>query len=107
MVFGERIPIKTRNEIQMMRMATRHVGEVLLELRERVADGVTTAELDQYASKAINERGVESGQESVERITGVIGLERVDHRKVGGSCFTAEIEVVEPVFGDKADRIGA
>jgi methionyl aminopeptidase len=60
MVFGERIPIKTRNEIQMMRMATRHVGEVLLELRERVADGVTTAELDQYASKAINERGVES-----------------------------------------------
>jgi methionyl aminopeptidase len=60
MVFGERIPIKTRQEIQIMREATRHVGEILLELRERVADGVTTAELDQHASKAIAERGVES-----------------------------------------------
>ena len=60
MVFSERIPIKTRREIQMMREATRHVGEILLELRERVADGVTTAELDQYASKAIAERGVKA-----------------------------------------------
>jgi methionyl aminopeptidase len=60
MAFGERIAIKTRHEIQMMREATRHVGEILLELRERVADGVTTAELDEHASKAIAERGVES-----------------------------------------------
>jgi methionyl aminopeptidase len=60
MAFGERIPIKTRHEILMMREATRHVGEILLELRERVVDGTTTAELDQYASKAIVERGVES-----------------------------------------------
>ena len=60
MAFGERIPIKTRREIECMRRATRHVGEILVELRSRVAGGVTTAELDRYAEKAIAERGVES-----------------------------------------------
>lgn len=60
MTFGERIPIKTRREILAMREAARHVGEILLELRELVADGVSTAELDRHAAKAISTRGVES-----------------------------------------------
>jgi methionyl aminopeptidase len=58
--YGERIPIKTRREIESMREASRHVAEILLELRERVKPGVTTAELERYAEKAIAERGVTS-----------------------------------------------
>jgi methionyl aminopeptidase len=60
MAFGERIPVKTRRDIERMRTAARHVAEVLLELRERVEPGVTTAELDRIAEKAIAERGVTS-----------------------------------------------
>ena len=60
MAFGERIPIKTRREVECMRRATRHVGEILVELRSRVAAGITTAELDRHAEKAIAARGVES-----------------------------------------------
>ena len=60
MAFGEQIPIKTRREIELMREATRHVAEILLELRDLVVDGVSTAELDQHAARAIEERGVES-----------------------------------------------
>jgi methionyl aminopeptidase len=60
MAFGERILIKTRREIELIREATRHVGEILLELRARVEPGISTEELDRHAAKAIAERGVES-----------------------------------------------
>ncbi len=60
MAYGERISIKTRREVQAMREASRHVAEILLELRECVKPGVTTAELDRIAEKAIAERGVSS-----------------------------------------------
>lgn len=60
MAYGERIPIKTRREIELMREAGRHVGEILLELRELAAPGITTRELDEYAEKAISQRGVVS-----------------------------------------------
>ncbi|MGE4607465.1 MAG: type I methionyl aminopeptidase [Myxococcota bacterium] len=58
MTFGERIPIKTRREIAAIRTATRHVGEILLELRALVRPGITTAELDRHAAKSIADRGV-------------------------------------------------
>jgi methionyl aminopeptidase len=58
MAFGERIPVKSRREIERMREAARHVAEVLLELREGVRPGITTAELDRIAEKAIGARGV-------------------------------------------------
>ncbi|MEM7411719.1 MAG: type I methionyl aminopeptidase [Myxococcota bacterium] len=60
MGFRERIPRKSRHELDKMREAARHVAEVLLELRDRVAPGVTTGELNEVAEKAIAERGVES-----------------------------------------------
>ena len=60
MAFGERIPIKTRREVETMRVANRHVAEILLELREIVKPGVPTAELDRHAEKAIKERGIQS-----------------------------------------------
>ena len=60
MSYGERIPIKTRREIEVMRLACRHVAEILMELRQLVEPGVTTRELDRHAEKAIAQRGVVS-----------------------------------------------
>jgi len=60
MAFSERIPIKTRREIDIMREASRHVAEILLELRHMVAPGVRTADLEDHAAKAIKDRGVQS-----------------------------------------------
>ena len=56
----ERIPVKTAQELELMRQAAHHVGEILLLVRERIRPGVTTRELDEVAQKAISERGVES-----------------------------------------------
>jgi methionyl aminopeptidase len=60
MAFRERIPIKSRQEIEAMREAGRHVAEILLELRRQVRPGITTAELDRVAEKEIVTRGVQS-----------------------------------------------
>jgi methionyl aminopeptidase len=60
MAFGDAIRVKTRREIDAMREASRHVAEVLLELRDLTKPGITTGELDQYERKAIRKRGVES-----------------------------------------------
>jgi len=60
MAYGERITVKTRRELERMREAARHVGEILLELRELAKPGVTTAELDRAAERSIERRGVVS-----------------------------------------------
>jgi methionyl aminopeptidase len=59
-MYGQRIPIKTRGEVEKMRVASRHVAEILLELKELVRPGVSTADLDRHAEQAIRERGVQS-----------------------------------------------
>lgn len=56
----QKIPVKTERELEDMREAARHVGEILLEVREHIAPGVTTAELDEVAQKSIEARGVRS-----------------------------------------------
>jgi methionyl aminopeptidase len=60
MNYGQRIAIKTRHELEAMRAAGRHVAEILLELREHVVAGATTADLERVAQRCIRERGVES-----------------------------------------------
>lgn len=60
MSYGQRIEIKTRREVEAMRVASRHVAEILLELREHVKPGATTGELDRVARRCITERKVES-----------------------------------------------
>ena len=57
---AERIPIKTRAEIDAMRATGRHVAEILLELRALVKPGLTTGELDRHARRAIEARGLTS-----------------------------------------------
>ncbi|HVP29019.1 MAG TPA: type I methionyl aminopeptidase [Myxococcota bacterium] len=54
------IPTKTRRELERMREAARHVGEILVELKAFAAPGVTTGEIDALARKRIRERKVES-----------------------------------------------
>lgn len=60
MALGERIPVKTRHEIDKMRVSGRHVAEILLALREIARPGMTTRELDEFAAKEIENRGVTS-----------------------------------------------
>jgi methionyl aminopeptidase len=54
------IHIKSPPELSRMRVAGRHVGEILLLLREHAAPGVTTGELDALARKEIAARGLTS-----------------------------------------------
>jgi methionyl aminopeptidase len=63
MVHPETIQIKTRRELERMRDATRHVAEILLELREMARPGVTTAELGARARASIRRRKVVSSFE--------------------------------------------
>ena len=50
------IVLKSRHEIAKMRQAGRIVAEILALLAERVAPGVTTAELDQLAESECRKR---------------------------------------------------
>ncbi len=54
------IQLKSGRELERMRVAGRHVAEILLELRELAKPGVTTAEIDRRADAEIRRRGLES-----------------------------------------------
>ncbi len=60
MSFGDRIAIKSRREIELMREIGQFTAEILLELRERAQPGVTTKQLDEIAAKALEKRGLNS-----------------------------------------------
>ncbi|HXJ37046.1 MAG TPA: type I methionyl aminopeptidase [Candidatus Eisenbacteria bacterium] len=51
------IVLKSREEIERMRVASTIVAEVLAALRERAKPGVTTAELDEVAEELTRKRG--------------------------------------------------
>jgi methionyl aminopeptidase len=58
--FGERIAIKSRREIQLMRDVGQKAAEILLELRERARPGVTTGQLEEFAARGLEKRGLNS-----------------------------------------------
>jgi len=58
--YRERIAIKSRRELERMREAGRHTGEILLLLREAAKPGVRTGELNEIASKELERRGLRS-----------------------------------------------
>ena len=60
MALGQPIPIKSRRELEDMRVACRHAAEILLELRTRVRAGLRTDELNRMASELIEDRGIAS-----------------------------------------------
>lgn len=51
--------IKTKEEVEILRVGGRRLGEVLEKVKQKVAPGVSTYELDQYAFKLIKELGDE------------------------------------------------
>ncbi len=51
------IPLKSKAEIALLRNSGKIVSEILLALKEKIEPGITTGELNQIASKMINERG--------------------------------------------------
>jgi len=51
------IIIKTKKEIDNLRVAGKHLAQVLQKVKEKVAPGVSTLELDQYAEKLIRDLG--------------------------------------------------
>ena len=60
MAYGTRIPIKTRAELDAMREAGRHVGEILLALRQHAKAGVRTRDFHDLAMMEIGRRGLTS-----------------------------------------------
>ena len=54
------IHLKSGPELDRMREAGRHVGEILLTLREHAKPGVTTGELNRIASREIERRSLNS-----------------------------------------------
>jgi len=58
--YGERISVKTRRELEVMREAGQHTAEILLMLRELAKPGVTTGELEEAAAKELERRRVRS-----------------------------------------------
>ena len=53
------IIIKTPEEIEILREGGKHLASVLFKLKERVASGISTKELDSYALKLIRDFGDE------------------------------------------------
>ncbi|MEK7190143.1 MAG: type I methionyl aminopeptidase [Patescibacteria group bacterium] len=51
------IIIKTPEEIEILREGGRHLAEVLYKLKEKIAPGISTKDLDIYAEKLIREMG--------------------------------------------------
>jgi methionyl aminopeptidase len=58
--YAEKIPIRSRREVEAMREAGRHVAEILLELRKVAEPGVKTEEFDRIAASEISKRDLTS-----------------------------------------------
>jgi methionyl aminopeptidase len=54
------IQLKSKRELEKMRVAGRHVGEILVRLREIAKPGATTADINREALAEIRRRGVGS-----------------------------------------------
>jgi methionyl aminopeptidase len=54
------IQLKSKRELEKMRVAGRHVGEILVRLREIAKPGVTTGDINREALAEIKRRGVGS-----------------------------------------------
>ena len=54
------IHIKSAQDIEKMREAGRHVGEILLRMREAAEPGMTTGDFDRIARDEIHKRSLRS-----------------------------------------------
>jgi methionyl aminopeptidase len=89
--FDRGLEIKTPEQIQLMRVAGRLVGETLELLRDAARPGVTTAELDRLAEANIRDHG------------GVPSFQGYGHPPFPASiCASVNEEVVHGIPGDRA-----
>lgn len=51
------VPLKTREELNLMWEANQMVGAVLKEMKDLIQPGITTLELDQFAEQSIADKG--------------------------------------------------
>jgi methionyl aminopeptidase len=63
--------LKSRQEIEIMRTANRIVSEILAELRERVAPGISTGEIDKISAELIKKKGARSAFKGYQIRSGV------------------------------------
>lgn len=54
------IQLKSQSDLEKMRVAGRHVAEILLLLREQVRPGMTTGQINEICVREIRNRGLES-----------------------------------------------
>jgi methionyl aminopeptidase len=87
------ITLKSKREIDIMRQASRIVGEILLELKEHCRAGVTTGELDRVADDLTRRKGAQSA------FRGYRGYPRT-------LCTSINHEVVHGIPGEQELRDG-
>jgi methionyl aminopeptidase len=95
----EKIPLRTREELKLMRHAGMIVGNTLAMLRERVAPGITTGQLDAWA------------REAVERYKGFPSFLQVEHPRThipfpGAICTSVNDEIVHGIPGTRVLQEG-
>jgi methionyl aminopeptidase len=61
MGFGQRVHIKTDEEVELLRESSLLVGKTLAAVAQRIRPGVTTLELDAVAEEFIRDHGAEPG----------------------------------------------
>jgi len=63
--------LKSRQEIELMRTANRIVSEILMELKEQVAPGISTGEVDKISAELIKKKGARSAFKGYQIRSGV------------------------------------
>ena len=87
------IQLKSQSDLDKMRVAGRHVAEILLLLRDRVRPGIKTGDINELAMREIRNRGLESsflgyGPRGAPPYPGVI-------------CTSLNEEIVHGIPGDR------
>jgi methionyl aminopeptidase len=87
---GQRLEIKTPDEVRAMRRAGLVVGQTLEALREAVRPGVTTGDLDRLAEQTIRDRGA---------VPSFLGYSEPPYP--ASICASVDDEVVHGIPGDR------
>ncbi len=87
------IPIKTREEIEILRRAGRVLASIVVDLKRSLKSGMTTQDIDALTEKLIRERGAKSA------FKGYRGFP-------GCACVSVNQEVVHGVPGKKVIKDG-
>ncbi len=87
------IPLKSKNDLEMLRESGRILAEVLFELERSVVPGITTAEIDKTAEELISRRKV------LPAFKGYRGFPSV-------ACVSVNEEIVHGIPGDRMIKDG-